>query len=98
MTPGTEFAVYISFYPPCVTTYVDDVDVAQAADSSVPRNGRRHRARGAVPRLRRTTAAAGADVEMTEYAGAQHGFDNPTERATDACSRRLIWIGSVLAL
>ena len=77
MAPGTEFAVYISFYPPCVTTYVDDANVAKrpirlfhgTADDIAPVD----QCRSYVNRLR----AKGADVELTEYAGAQHGFDNP---------------------
>jgi len=77
MAPGTQFAAYISFYPPCTATYVDDVDVAArpirlfhgTADDIAPIE----QCRAYVERLRR----AGADVELTEYVGAQHGFDNP---------------------
>ena len=80
---GTDFAVYLSFYPPCTTTYVDDGDVAArpirlfhgTADDIAPVE----QCRAYAERLRR----AGADVEFTEYAGAQHGFDNPaTARLT----------------
>jgi dienelactone hydrolase len=81
MAPGTQFAVYISFYPPCVTTYVEDIDVAArpirlfhgTADDIAPVE----QCRAYVERLRR----AGADVELTEYVGARHGFDNPSGAA-----------------
>jgi dienelactone hydrolase len=77
MTPSTQFAVYLSFYPSCITTYVDDIDVAArpirlfhgTADDIAPVE----QCRAYVERLRR----AKADVELTEYVGAQHGFDNP---------------------
>lgn len=76
-TPGTEFAVYLPFYAPCSTTYIDDTDVVDrpirlfhgTADDVAPIA----QCRSYVARLR----SAGKDVELTEYAGAHHGFDNP---------------------
>ena len=75
--PARRFAAHIGLYTPCNVTYVDDTAVARVplrlfhgiADdyvSIVP-------CRDYVARLR----AAGADVSLTEYPGAHHGFDNP---------------------
>ena len=76
-TSGTEFAVYLPFYAPCSTSYVDEIDVVDrpirlfhgTADDAAPIAP----CRSYVERLRK----AGKDVELTEYAGAHHGFDNP---------------------
>lgn len=69
------FAASIPFYPECDTAFIDDENVNDipirifhgVADDyvSLPR------CRSYVERLRR----AGKDVELTEYAGAQHVFD-----------------------
>jgi dienelactone hydrolase len=76
-TPGTAFAVYLPFYAPCSTTFVDDTDVVDrpirlfhgTADDAAPIA----QCRSYVERLQR----AGKDVSLTEYAGAHHGFDYP---------------------
>ncbi len=76
-TPGTAFAVYLPFYAPCSTTFVDDTDVVDrpihlfhgTADDAAPIA----QCRSYVERLQR----AGKDVSLTEYAGAHHAFDNP---------------------
>jgi dienelactone hydrolase len=76
-TSGIEFAAYIPFYAPCNTVYREDEQVSDqpirlfhgAADdyvSVLP-------CRKYVERLRR----AGKDVQLTEYTGAHHAFDNP---------------------
>jgi len=72
-----QFAAYLPFYANCGTTFVDDENVADrpirlfhgAADNYVPIAP----CRSYVARLR----AAGKDLQLTEYAGAQHVFDNP---------------------
>jgi len=74
---GVEFAAHIPFYPPCNTVYLEDELVADrpirvfhgAADDFVSIAP----CRSFVNRLRR----AGKDVQLTEYAGARHVFDNP---------------------
>jgi dienelactone hydrolase len=74
-TKSNEFAAYISFYPNCVTTYIDDDKVAQkpirifhgAADDYNPVVP----CQAYVKRLK----ATGADVELTVYPGAYHAFD-----------------------
>jgi dienelactone hydrolase len=74
---GVEFAAHIPFYPPCNTVYLEDELVSDrpirvfhgAADDFVSIAP----CRSYVERLRR----AGKDVQLTEYAGARHVFDNP---------------------
>jgi dienelactone hydrolase len=76
-TSGTAFAVYLPFYAPCSTSYVDEIDVVDrpirlfhgTADDAAPIA----QCRSYVERLQK----AGKDVELTEYVGAHHGFDNP---------------------
>jgi dienelactone hydrolase len=74
---GLEFAAYVPFYPACNTIYLEDEQVNErpirifhgAADNYVPVEP----CRKYVQRLRR----ANVDVQLTEYAGAHHAFDNP---------------------
>jgi dienelactone hydrolase len=77
--PGARFAHHLAFYPPCLVTYVDDLAVTDrpirlfhgTADDLAPVAP----CRAYVERLRR----AGADAQITEYLGAHHGFDRPTD-------------------
>jgi dienelactone hydrolase len=74
---SVEFSAYIPFYPSCYTTYIDDEQVSDrpirifhgTADDYVSIEP----CRAYVERLRR----AGKDVQLTEYTGAHHAFDNP---------------------
>jgi len=74
---GATFAAYIPFYPDCSTSYIDDTDVAQApirifhgiADDYNPVAS----CKAYLARLK----SAGRDIELTEYADGQHGFDTP---------------------
>ncbi len=74
-TSGRDFAAYIPFYASCGTTFVADNQVSPnpirmfhgAADNYVPVAP----CRGYVERLN----AKGANVTLTEYAGAHHVFD-----------------------
>jgi dienelactone hydrolase len=74
---GASFAAYIPFYPDCSTSYIDDTDVGAApirifhgiADDYNPLSS----CKAFLARLK----SAGRDVELTEYADAQHGFDAP---------------------
>jgi dienelactone hydrolase len=74
---GVEFAAYLPFYANCGTTFIDDGDVAArpirlfhgSADDYVPVAP----CRSYVARLR----ATGKDVQLAEYPGASHVFDNP---------------------
>jgi len=73
---GQEFTAYIAFYPSCNTTYHEDEDVADkpiqifhgSADDYSPVAP----CRAYVERLK----AKGKNVQLTEYAGAGHNFDN----------------------
>jgi dienelactone hydrolase len=76
-TSEADFAAYIPFYPDCGTTYLNDETVAARPirvfhgpddDANSVSNTKKY-----IARLR----SAGADVELTEYAGAHHTFDNP---------------------
>lgn len=72
---SAQFAAYLVLYPNCSYLYRDDEDVAArpirifqgAADNYNPIAP----CRAYVQRLR----AKGADIELTEYTGVQHGFD-----------------------
>jgi dienelactone hydrolase len=72
-----EFAAYIAFYPPCNTIYVDDEEVGDRPIRLFHGTGDDYVSiepcRQYVERLRRR----GKDVQLTEYQGAQHVFDNP---------------------
>lgn len=76
---GARFAHHIAFYPPCFITYIGDEAVTDrtirlfhgTADDLAPLE----RCRAYVERLRR----AGADAQLTAYAGAHHGFDRPSD-------------------
>jgi dienelactone hydrolase len=74
---GARFAHHIAFYPPCITIYAGNLAVTDrpirifhgTADDLAPVEP----CRAYVERLKQ----AGADAEITEYAGAHHGFDRP---------------------
>ena len=74
---GARFAQHIAFYAPCYYTLIGDDAVTDrpirffhgTADAFAPIE----LCRSYVERLRR----AGADAQITEYAGAPHGFDRP---------------------
>ncbi len=73
--PEASFALYILFYPLCITRYLHDEETADrpirifhgAADDLAPAVA----CRGYVERVRK----AGKDASLTEYAGAYHVFD-----------------------
>lgn len=72
-----QFAVYLSLYPLCYKTYIDETDVADrpvrlfngTADEIAP-------IRQCLSYVKRLQDA-GKDAQLTEYPGAFHGFDNP---------------------
>ncbi|QDL93632.1 carboxymethylenebutenolidase [Paroceanicella profunda] len=80
--PGSgHFASFVAFYPNCLTEYMEDTAVADVPirifhaaqdDYNPPATCETY-----VQRLK----AAGADVEMTVYPNARHGFDYPTKEA-----------------
>jgi len=104
---GLEFAAYIPFYPSCYTTYLEDDQVSDrpirvfhgTADDYVSIEP----CRIYVERLCR----AGKDVQLTEYAGAHHAFDNPLYTAalslpdavtTNLCPRKEFPGGEIVNL
>jgi dienelactone hydrolase len=74
---GLHLAAYVAFYTPCYARYLDDDGMSEkpvrlfhgTADDYVPVAP----CRTYVERLRE----AGKDVQLTEYVGAHHVFDNP---------------------
>jgi dienelactone hydrolase len=74
---GVDFAAYVVFYPDCATTYRQDTEVAKrpirifhgTPDNYNPVAS----CKAFVERLKQ----AGADVQLTEYPNAPHGFENP---------------------
>jgi dienelactone hydrolase len=84
---GLDFAAYLPFYPDCHTAYQNDTDVADrpirifhgTADDYNPAPP----CKAFVQRLR----SAGRNVEMIEYAGAQHSFDSPLGPTTPTVSK-----------
>jgi len=83
---GAQFAAYVAFYPDCATTFVDDTDIGAnkvrifhgGADDYNPIAT----CKAYVGRLR----AANRDVELTEYPGVHHSFDNPLGPVPPAAS------------
>jgi dienelactone hydrolase len=74
---GVTPAAHLAFYPDCATTYLEDTRLrpvpVRVFHGLADDYNTAERARAYVARLH----AAGADVAMTEYADAHHGFDNP---------------------
>ena len=90
-SPGVEFAAFLPFYAPCNTHYREDDQISEqpirmfhgSADNWVPVAS----CRDYVKRLQ----ARGKDIQLTEYSGAQHAFDNyltPVREMTDAQTSR----------
>jgi dienelactone hydrolase len=88
---GLEFAAYLPFYANCAITYSDDERVTDRPirlyhgtdDENLPIEA----CREYVKRLRR----AGKDVQLTEYPGARHSFDNSDLPPAIAQARGLNW-------
>jgi dienelactone hydrolase len=90
-SPGVEFAAFLPFYAPCNTRYREDDEISEqpirmfhgSADNWVPVAS----CRDYVKRLQ----AGGKDIQLTEYPGAQHAFDNyltPLREIPDAQTSR----------
>jgi dienelactone hydrolase len=85
--PDVAFAAYIPLYASCNATLVRDTEVSDApirvfhgaADDYVPVAP----CRDYVQRLR----AAGADVQLTEFLGAHHAYDNPLGAETPTVAK-----------
>jgi dienelactone hydrolase len=79
---GVQFAAYIPFYPDCATTYSGDADVAERPIRifhGIPDDYNPvATCKAYVARLQE----AKHDAVLTEYPGAQHGFDTPLNVGT----------------
>jgi dienelactone hydrolase len=75
---GARFAHHIAFYPPCYFTFVGDLAVTdrpiRVFHGTADDLAAIEPCRAYLERLQR----AGADAQITEYAGAHHGFDRPS--------------------
>ena len=88
---GLEFAAHLAFYPNCTVTYIDDERMTDrpvriyhgTADENLPIEA----CRQYVKRLHR----AGKDVQLSEYLGARHSFDNSDLPPAVVQSRGLNW-------
>lgn len=84
---GLQFAGFIAFYPTCNRDFIDGFDVVSrpvrffhgTADDYNPVTS----CRAYVDRLRK----AGSDVELIEYAGAHHAFDNAARKSPVRAAR-----------
>jgi dienelactone hydrolase len=74
---GASFAAYIPFYPDCSTSYIDDTDVGAPPIRIFHGNADDYNPVASCKPFVARLKAAGRDVELTEYADAQHGFDTP---------------------
>jgi dienelactone hydrolase len=74
---GVEFAAYIPFYPDCMTTFIDDTDVADRPIRIFGGTVDDYNPIAACKAFMNRLRAAGRDVEITEYPTASHAFDNP---------------------
>jgi dienelactone hydrolase len=74
---GADFAVYLSLYPPCSRTYIDDADVVDRPIRLF--NGADDDIAPLAPCLSyvKRLQATGKDAQLTAYEGAYHAFDSP---------------------
>jgi dienelactone hydrolase len=72
-----EFAAYIPFYPDCATTYLDDTDVGDRPIRIFHGTPDNYNPVATCKAFAQRLKQAGHDVELTEFANAPHGFDNP---------------------
>jgi dienelactone hydrolase len=74
---GASFAAYIPFYPDCSTSYIDDTDIAAAPIRIFHGTPDDYNPVASCKAYLARLKSAGRDIELTEYADAQHGFDAP---------------------
>jgi len=88
---GLEFAAYLPFYANCAITYIDDEKVSDRPirlhhgtdDNNLPIAA----CRDYVKRLQ----GAGKDIQLREYSGARHSFDNSELSSASVQPRGLNW-------
>jgi dienelactone hydrolase len=74
---GVEFAAYVAFYPDCATTYRQDAEVAKRPIQIFHGTPDNYNPVASCKTFVERLKQAGADVQLTEYPNAPHGFDNP---------------------
>jgi dienelactone hydrolase len=74
---GSEFAAYLPLYPDCMTSYVGDTDLVDRTIHIFQGGPDDYNPIAACKRFMQRVSAAGRTIGLTEYANAQHGFDNP---------------------
>ena len=70
-------AAYVAFYPDCATTYRDDAAVVAKPIRIFHGTPDSYNPVATCKRFVGRLKEAKADVELTEYPKAEHGFDNP---------------------
>lgn len=81
---GLQFAAYIPFYPDCATTYLTDTDVAARPIRIFHGSPDDYNPVASCKAYVQRLHDARHDVALTEYPGAQHGFDTPLNVGTVA--------------
>jgi dienelactone hydrolase len=74
---GVQPAAYVAFYPDCATTYRDDAAVVAKPIRIFHGTPDNYNPVATCKRFVARLKEAKADVELTEYPKAEHGFDNP---------------------
>ncbi len=76
-TSGAQFAAYIPFYPDCATSYKGDTSVVGKPIRIFHGTPDDYNPVRTCKAYRERLIAAKADIAITEYPNAPHGFDNP---------------------
>ena len=74
---GIEFAAYVPFYPDCATTFTGDTETAGRPIRIFGGTTDDYNPIALCQAYAGRLKAAGRDVQVTEYPGAAHSFDNP---------------------
>ena len=74
---GIEFAAYVPFYPDCATTFTGDTETADRPIRIFGGTADDYNPIALCQAYAGRLKAAGRDVQVTEYPGAAHSFDNP---------------------
>ncbi|MBE9604497.1 dienelactone hydrolase family protein [Acetobacteraceae bacterium H6797] len=74
---GAQFAAYIPFYPDCMTRYIDDTKPVARPIRILHGDADDYNPLPPCAAQAERMKAAGADITVTPYAGAHHGFDTP---------------------
>lgn len=74
---GLDFAAYLAFYPDCSITFFSDIEVTDRPIRIFGGTLDDYNPVSLCKAYAQRLMAAGADVELIEYASASHAFDNP---------------------